>query len=197
MIIDGYVVPDDLEIEEFTTKKGYTLYACGSNVSPSKELVIALFATGRVCKECGAITKRSPYHTLCFACENKVKRERYLKIPVVSFTGQPVFVGDDFTTDLEQYLIDQLDDCSLDEILTFEIMEAELMKVPDFNMSEFFEWHDYQYEDMEVYRGYDKAISVLIAAAAEPVYTYGKNRVEIPEWLVKKLKEAQGGETAH
>lgn len=196
MIIDGYVVPEDLEIEEFTTKKGTTFYACGSTIALSKAGVLFYFATARICEQCGKVTQ-GPYNLLCPTCMQKKAREKYLSIPTVPFTGQPVFVGDDFTTDLEQYLIDQLDDCSLDEILAFEIMESELMKVPDFNMSEFFEWHDYQYEDMEVYRGYDKAISVLIATAAEPVYTYGKNRVEIPEWLVKKLKEAQGGETAH
>lgn len=187
MIIDGYVVPDDLEIEEFTTKKGYTIYACGSNVSPSKELVIALFATGRVCKECGAITKRSPYHTLCFACEDKARRERYLKITVVPFSGQPVFVNDEFTTDLEGYLENLLDEYPLDEILALEIMEAELMEVPQFSMCDFLE--DYLCEGAGRYSGYDKAINALIKDAAAPVFTYGKNRVEIPaEWIAKHLE---------
>lgn len=192
MIIDGYVVPDDLEIEEFTTKKGTTFYACGSTIALSKAGVLFHFATARICEQCGKMTQ-GPYRLLCPACMQKKAREKYLSIPTVPFTAQPVFVGDDFTTDLEQYLIDQLDDCSLDEILTFEIMEAAPMEIPEFSMGDFLE--DYLCEDAGCYSGYDKAINALIKDAADPVFTYGKNRVEIPEWLAKKLKEAADEES--
>jgi len=186
MIIDGYVVPDGTEIEEFKTKQGHVFYACNGSVALSKEGALRYVASGKVC-ECGAHTLTS-WSDLCLKCQHKLQLEKYLKIPCVPYHGQPVFVGDDYTEDLEQCLDDQLNDFTLDEVLTFEIMEAVPMKVPEFGMNDFLE--DYLGEDMTAYTGYDHAINALIRAAADPpVFTYGKNRVEIPaEWIAKHLE---------
>jgi len=113
MIIDGYVVPDGTEIEELKTKQGHVFYACNGSVALSKEMALRYVASGKVC-ECGAHTLTS-WSDLCLKCQHKLQHEKYLRIPCVPYHGQPVFVGDDYTEDLEQCLDDQLNDFTLDE----------------------------------------------------------------------------------
>ncbi len=177
MIINGYVLPDDLEIEEFQTKKGQKMYACNNQISLSKDSIYYANAKCRIC-DCGKET-HAPYLLLCPECQEKARREKYLKHEAVKYIGQPVFVDDVFVGEgeLEEYLSDY----TREEIAGLEIFEAVPFSPPEFEMSDFLA--DYA-ADQHVTTIYDEAINALINTAAGTNFTWGKNRVLVPlEWL--------------
>lgn len=177
MIINGYVLPDDLEIEEFETKNGFKMYACNNQVSLSKDSIYYSNAKCRIC-ECGKET-HAPYLLRCPECQLKARREKYLKQGAVKYVGQPVFVDDVFVGEgeLEEYLSDY----TFEEITGLEIFEAVPFSPPEFEMSDFLA--DYA-ADQHVTTIYDEAINALIRTAAGTNFTWGKNRVLLPlEWL--------------
>ncbi len=177
MIINGYVLPDDLEIEEFQTKKGQKMYACNNQVSLSKDSIYYANAKFRIC-DCGKET-HAPYLLLCPECQEKARREKYLKHEAVKYIGQPVFVDDVFVGEgeLEEYLSDY----TREEIAGLEIFEAVPFSPPEFEMSDFLA--DYA-ADQHFTTIYDEAINALIRTAAGTNFTWGKNRVLVPlEWL--------------
>ena len=184
MIINGYVVPDDLEIEEFQTKKGQKMYACNNQVSLSKDSIYYANAKCRIC-DCGKET-HAPYLLLCPECQEKARREKYLKHEAVKYIGQPVFVDDVFVEEggLEDYLSELVfpdSGYTWEDIKCFEIFEAVPFSPPEFEMSDFLA--DYA-ADQHVTTIYDEAINALIRTAAGTNFTWGKNRVLVPlEWL--------------
>ena len=178
MIINGYVLPDDLEIEEFQTKKGQKMYACNNQVSLSKDSIYYANAKCRIC-DCGKETS-APYLLLCPECQKKAAMERYFKHDAVKYVGQPVFIDDVFVGEgeLEEYLCDY----TLEEIAGLEIYEAVPYGPPEFDMNDFLV--DFAADDQEFETIYDEAINALIKTAAGTNFTWGKNRVLVPlEWL--------------
>lgn len=189
MIIDGYVVPDDLTIEELKASDGHVVYYCKGFATSEMDSILYHFCTARLCTVCGKFTHKQ-YQTMCDECADKEKRNRYLAKTAVQYKGQPVFVGDDLVTDRDlsshlSYLL--LCHYTLDDILNLEIFEAEPTEIPEFDMNEFL--IDLDVEDADFDTSFDYTINTLIKHAAGVVYTFGENRVEIPaEWIAKHLK---------
>lgn len=188
MIIDGYVVSDDLKIEELKASDGHVVYYCKGYSSSDKESILYHYCTARVCTVCGKTTHRQ-YQLMCDECVDQARRKEYLAKPFAQYNGQMVFVGDELVAEGE--LLNHLDRLlrhnSLDDILNFEIFEAEPTEIPEFDMNEFL--IDLDVEDADFDTSFDPAINTLIKQAAGVVYTFGSNRVEIPaEWIAKHLE---------
>ncbi|MGH0054178.1 MAG: hypothetical protein ACQ5SW_12380 [Sphaerochaetaceae bacterium] len=186
MIIDGYVIPDDLKIEEFKTSDGNTLYYCNGGVSTIKSSLLYAYATARICEKCGAQTEHR-FMPLCNHCEAKARRKKYLSYNPIEYSGQPVFVGDEFIPagDLLNYLRYLNNSLTPEEFANIEIFEAALMAPPVFDMNEYLV--DMELEDPDFDTAYDAAINALIKKAAGEVYEFGDNRITIPpeEWAEK------------
>jgi len=189
VIIDGYVVPDDLKIEELKASDGHVVYYCKGFACSEKDSILYHFCTARICTICGKFTDKQ-YKIVCDECADRKRRNEYLAHTAVQYKGQPVFVGEDLVIDRDlcSYLVHLLH-ChyTLDDILNLEIFEAEPTEIPEFDMNEFLV--DLNVEDADFDTSFDYTINTLIKHAAGVVYTFGSNRVEIPaEWISKHLE---------